>query len=627
MAPEEAAQPEVGKHPWPELVRVRRTVVVVDVVESVRLLREHENDVIQRWRQFVQQVRSDVLPVRNGRMVKSLGDGMLLEFRSVPQAVDAAFELHRLASAFNQGRPQDASIVLRAGVHETDLVVEEYDVFGSGVNLAARLCSVAQPGETILSPQARQALVPDIDADIEDLGDADLPMPDTTARPVRLDLEIEDLGLVNLKHFSERQRAFRAGPIGERMPMWASQGAGHDERIGIAVIPFEDPLATERIQSVLGEVLADDLIAQFARLPQLNVISRLSTTRLRDRSFDAQVLHEVLGCNYAVTGTLTLVGERFRLRVQLVNCPLGEVIWAEGLDGRVAEALDGSSPVVERLGEQIGAAMVGAEVRRAVRLPLPTLDSYTILLGAISQMHLLSPREFGRAREMLSYLCDRHPRSPAPRAWLAKWHVLRVAQGWSEREDDDHQMARLAVSQALDLDGGFSLALAIDGLVHAYLGKDLEQASDRYSQAIQINPNEGLAWLFQSALHAYANDGQDAVRCALQAQRLSPLDPMRYYYDNFTSMALLSHGDYDTAISYGKRSLRANRTHGSTLRILAIAQSLGGHADEAHQTVQDLLRVERGFSVSQYLRRYPGADRPHAVRYAQALREAGLPEN
>jgi tetratricopeptide (TPR) repeat protein len=282
--------------------------------------------------------------------------------------------------------------------------------------------------------------------------------------------------------------------------------------------------------------------------------------------------------------------------------------------------------VVDRLAREASRALVEAEIHRSVTAPLPTLHSYTILLGAIALMHRLSPRDFERAHEMLLYLCDRHPRATSPRAWLGKWHVMRVAQGWSQDRRADAQQARSVVAQALDIEPEHSLALAIDGLVCAYISNDFTLAAQRYDASIRSNPSESLAWLFRSALHSYDGRGEQAVESALRAQSLSPLDPLRYYYDNFTSMAMLAADDYEGAIRFGQRSLRANRTHGSTLRILGIAQALAGRVDEARSTIKEMMVLEPDFSVSRYLERYPGAAAPHAIRYADALRAAGLPE-
>ena len=584
---------------WPELRQQRRAIVVVDVVESVRLMEANEADVIDRWRRFVKEVRTEVLPAQGGRMVKSLGDGMLLEFETVLGAMNTALEVHRRIPPYNLGRAPVAALHVRVGVHEAEMVVDDFDIYGAGVNLASRLATLAGPGEIVISPAARDALIPGFDVDIEDLGDC------------------------YLKHLSEPQRAYRAGPLGNRSVMWTGAATGTTDRACIAVIPFS---ANGDALGVLGEVLADDLIAQLSRLPQLHVVSRLSTTAFRNRELDVKVLANGLGCHYVVHGSCTVNAEKFRLRVQVVDCRDAQVIWADALDGSVSEVLGGESPIVEQLTEQVCHALVGAEVRRAVTLPLPSLQSYTILLGAIALMHRLSPRDFGRSRDMLLYLVERHPRATAPRAWLGKWHVMRVAQGWSPNPIADAHEARSVVAQALDLEPQQSLALAIDGLVCAYINKDLKTAAERYEAAVRANPSESLAWLFQSALHSYSSNGEQAVECAMRAQRLSPLDPMKYYYDNFTSTAKLSANDYAGAIEYGTRSLRANRTHGPTLRILAIAQVLAGRIDDARATIADMMKVEPTFSVSRFLDRYPGAAASHASTYAEALRVAGLPD-
>ena len=155
---------------WPELHRVRRAIVVVDVVESVRLMQANEADVIDRWRRFVAEVRTQVLPKHGGRMVKSLGDGMLLEFETVPTAVAAAFDIQRTVARYNDGYEPDAQIWLRAGGHVGDVTEDELDVYGPAVNLAARIATLAGPGQIAVSVEARDELASDVDAVLEDLG-------------------------------------------------------------------------------------------------------------------------------------------------------------------------------------------------------------------------------------------------------------------------------------------------------------------------------------------------------------------------------------------------------------------------------------------------------------------------
>ncbi|HET9206052.1 MAG TPA: adenylate/guanylate cyclase domain-containing protein, partial [Burkholderiaceae bacterium] len=385
----------------------------MDVVESVRLLLTHEDDVIGRWRRFVADIRDAVLPKHGGRLVKSLGDGMLLEFESVIGAVSAAMELHSRVRAYNVDRPPSSELHLRAGLHNADIVVDELDVYGAGVNLASRLAALAGPDETIISPEARDAIVPGLDIDVEDLGEC------------------------YLKHFTEPQRAYRAGPVGSHSVMWSAAAAGSEEAVTVAVIPFASH--GDGDTAFVGDALADDLIVLLSRVPQFHVISRLSTAAFRNRSAEPQTLMQALGCQYAVHGTCVFIGDQVRVRAQLTDCTSSAVVWADAFDSRVAELLGGASPMIERIAHATCTAMVDAEIRHAQTASLPSLRSYTILLGAIALMHRLSPRDFERAREMLLYLCERHPRATSPRAWLGKWHVMRVAQGWSHDPHADAQ--------------------------------------------------------------------------------------------------------------------------------------------------------------------------------------------
>jgi tetratricopeptide (TPR) repeat protein len=201
---------------------------------------------------------------------------------------------------------------------------------------------------------------------------------------------------------------------------------------------------------------------------------------------------------------------------------------------------------------------------------------------------------------------------------------MRVGQGWSSDPASDASAAHGVIAHALDLEPSHSLSLAMDGLVCAYIRKDLTTAMKRYDDALRSNPSEALGWLFRSACQAYEERGDDAVQDALYAQRLSPLDPLRYYYDNFTSTAMLARGDLHGAIEYGRRSLRANKMHGPTLRILAIAHELAGEGQQARQMVIELLRLEPGFTVGKFRARYPGQGTVQVDRYAKALRAAGL---
>jgi len=204
--------------------------------------------------------------------------------------------------------------------------------------------------------------------------------------------------------------------------------------------------------------------------------------------------------------------------------------------------------------------------------------------------------------------------------------VMRVWQGWSDDPQQDARRALDDTKRALDVDPRCSLALAIDGLVHTNLLKRLDVAADRYQQAIDANPNDSLAWLLKGTLHAFKGEGGLAVAGTTRALRLSPLDPVRYYYDSLAAAAALSADDYEGAIELARRSLRANRTHSSTLRALAVAQWQAGRAEEARATVAELMRLEPTLTVSNWIARSPTTGYETGRVWSTALRMAGVPE-
>jgi tetratricopeptide (TPR) repeat protein len=227
---------------------------------------------------------------------------------------------------------------------------------------------------------------------------------------------------------------------------------------------------------------------------------------------------------------------------------------------------------------------------------------------------------------MLEYLIDRHRRLPTPRAWLAKWHVLSVTRGLSAGGEEETRRALEQTQRALDVDPACSLALAVEGFVHCHMLKDLEGAAQRYELALAANPNDSLAWLFQGVLHSFKDEGNEALSASEKALNLSPLDPMLYFYQSLAASAALSAGDYKRVIELTTASLRLNRSHTSTYRVLTAAHALAGNVDEARATAQSLLLLEPDFTVQNFLQRSPSSNYAIGQLFAHALRIAGIPE-
>jgi TolB-like protein len=374
-----------------------------------------------------------------------------------------------------------------------------------------------------------------------------------------------------------------------------------------------------------GEIVASDLVTRLVRIPHLHVVSTMSTRALRARELAAPEASARLDTRFLVSGDYTRAGQSLRLAVELVDARLGTILWADVINIDAGAMPSSAGAAVQRIAEGIEGALMAQALARTVDLPLPALESYTLFFAALSLMHRATPSDFDRAKAMLDELVWRHARLPLGHTWLAKWHVLRVVQGWSTDPQGEGRRALDHTQRALEASSNDALALAICGLVNGYLRKDLDAAGRLYEQALASNPNEPLAWLFTATWRCYRDDGAGAEQATDLALRLSPLDPMRYFFDSLGATAVMANGNYGRAIALAQRSLRANRNHASTWRTLALAQSLSGDVDEARQTVAELLRIEPALTVSRFMERYPGRDAAHAPRYAQALKDAGVP--
>ena len=587
---------------WRELRWERRAIVVVDVVESVRLMQANEADFIDRWRRFVNEVRTQVLPASGGRLVKSLGDGLLLEFEKVSSAVSAALLVHKRVELLNVDQSPDRKLSLRVGVHVADIVADELDVYGAAVNLTARLAGLADADEIVASIEIVDQIVPGLDAEVDDLGDC------------------------YLKHLPEPVRAYRLSAVRRDSTRVASTPSGSHEGLGVELPRPKIGVLTldgEAENRVLCSMVADEIALQLSAHSSLRVISRMSTRRAVDAApFE---LSRRLGADYMLCGSCSIVGGRVHLILELVFAVDERVVWSDSTTARLDQLIADPAAVVSDVCRGAMAAVEAHETGRAKSLPLASLDSYSLLIGGVRLMHRLSRADFERAREVLEALVTRHPRHPDGYAWLAKWHILQVHQGWSADATKSAGMGRDMARRALDRDQQCGVAMVVAGMVKTFNDRDLSSAEGIYRDALAVHPNEALAWLLKGMVHAFRGEGELAVSHARRASELSPLDPMRYYYDSLAASAEASAGNYEQAIVLARRSLSANAMHASTLRILTIAHAMLEQMSEARQIVQRLMALEPDFSVPKFLARSPSADFPIGRVFADALARAGVP--
>lgn len=578
----------------------KRAVLLTDIVGSVGLIEQDELGVISHWLNFVERVKRDILPPNNGRLVKGLGDGMLLDFADVRSAVSAALAIQHESRRANAGRPADRQIMLRTGMEVSDVIVEDNDVFGRGVNLAARLMSLAGPGEIVVSQHVRDGLTPSLDAEIEDLGDC------------------------YVRGIPEPVRAYRVGPPGPR-PRVGSALSFDEMAPSIAVVPFKSRNVCND-HGVVGEVLAEEIIRRLSHSSDLKLLSRLSTTAFSGRNASLDEIGSHLGADYVLSGAYRAGDRRFKLDVELAEVKSGRILWVESLEDRLAAIVSGEQELIGRLIAGVGTAVTRRELQRSRTQPLPTLKAYTLLMGAVSLMHRLSLPDFEEAHRLLQALIDRGVRHPLPVAWLGNWYVLRVQQGWSEDPQRDTYLASECTKRALDMDPDNSLALAVNGFVHVNLLKKFDVAEDSYERALATNPSNAFAWLLKGTLHAFKSEGEQAVEHTERALALSPLDPHRYFYDSLAATAAAAAGKYERALELAQRSLKANRKHTSTLRTMTFAQWQLGQHDEARKTVQELLRLQPTMTVSGWLKSSPAAPYNLGRQAAEVFRRVGVPE-
>jgi adenylate cyclase len=602
---EESATPAIaGEEPraYEDILspRQRRAILVAEVSDSVAIMERDEERTVERYRAFLAHATSHAVPSHAGRsMLRIPADGFVAEFAEAVQALNCAFELHGELARFNAKLAAPA-LGMRIGIHFAEVIVEAFNVLGDGVNIAARLAELANPGETVVSAQVRDQLASGVEASIEDLGEQ------------------------RLRNRERAVRAFRAWPPSQGAVWTPSKAVQAHGRPSIAVIPFELRSEDARFASI-GDGLADDVIAALSRMADFFVISRLSTMAFRRAPLGVRRVGEMLGVQYVLSGSVQTAHPRALLMAELADARDGRIVWSERFEGDLADVFAMQGELARKVVQSVAPFVRSLELQRARITNFDQLDAYAITLRGVELMHRLAREDFLQARTAFETAIERDPVSPRPHAWLAKWHVLRVAVGASDNAAEDSAVATACAERALACDPEDALALAVNAHVSAWSRHDLDAAERYLAQALTANPNEPLAWLWSAMTHAWCGRGAEAIQCADRALSLSPLDPMIYYFNSLAGMANLIAERYERAIELSNRSLRENRLHTPTLRTLAAAQALSGQIEEARATMSMLRELEPGLTAGALLARYPGRDSPQAGRFIDALLAAGLP--
>jgi tetratricopeptide (TPR) repeat protein len=289
--------------------------------------------------------------------------------------------------------------------------------------------------------------------------------------------------------------------------------------------------------------------------------------------------------------------------------------------------LEGRIEVLDEMASRIASAIVNREVDRARAQPMPTLETYTLLMAAVSLMHRLSKDDFILAKTILEELVERAPRHSSARAWLANWYTFKVQQGWSSDLDDDARLSDSHARRALDLEPQSSLALTVSGLVATNFKRDYGLAERLYDDAISANPNDSFAWLLRGAMFAVSGQGNQAVGSCAMANKLSPVDPISWLYESLYAWALFVAGDVESAIEIAEGSLAKNKLHASTLRLLIAANWYAQREAEARRHLDFFMQIQPNFTIESYRNSNPTSGSVVGRKMVAAFRALGVREN
>lgn len=578
--------------------RATKVIAVADVVESVRLMELGEREFVARWHSFIDFVHEQ-LKLHSGRLHRSLGDGMILEFREPTDGLRAAIALVRRVCEDNRLLPPEHHVHLRIGVHLAEVLADDYDIYGTDVNVASRIATLAGPGEVVISAALRERL----------------------GRAWPPHLPLYDLGPCHLKHVKHPVHAFRipspeGAPVLPALPMEI-----HDLRASIALRAAG---TDEAAPALVGEhPLGAELASALSRSDALQLVTRLAPPREESGQALPGTIAPV-SARYLLTGASSRGAATRAVYAELSETEGGRVIWAECLEHSAATAA-GNVVRPAQLVAAVHSAVIAHEMKLAKSRMLPTLEGSSLLLAALGYMHRLCPIDIEEARGLLEHLLGRWRRHPTANAWLSHLHVLRLQQSPSGPTPPDAALAHVHAVAAVQGAPESALVLGLDGHASLHGHHNAEAARERYEQALCLQPGHSLVQLFRAELLAMRGSARAARSAVSQASDAIVLEPLQYMYDAVAALAALADHDAEAAVHFAQRSLLRNPRYLPAMRTLIVAQVEANRLGDAHAVQQQLLRRFPAFTLRRFLGSTPVGEDLEA-RMAEGLREAGVPE-
>jgi TolB-like protein/class 3 adenylate cyclase len=580
-------------------------VLAADVAGYSRLMGRDEEGTLAKLKSSRKALVDPAIAEHRGHIVKTTGDGMLAEFASAVDAARCAIEVQRGMAEQNIGVPQELRIEFRIGIHVGDIIIDENDIFGDGVNIAARLEGIAPPGGVCIS--------------------------DDTHRQIRgkVDIFFDDMGQQVLKNIAEPMRAWRmqignasASTSPRDVSAGSSQPLAPPDKPSIAVLPFQN-MSGDSEQEYFADGMVEDIITALSRFRSLFVIARNSSFTYKGKAADIKQVGRELGVRYVLEGSVRKAGGHVRITGQLIHAATGGHLWADKFDGALEDVFGLQDQITTSVVGVIAPTLQQAEIERARQKPTDKLDSYDLYLRGMALVNRKG--SLPEAGEFFKKAFEKDPEYGAAYAMAAE--TLMRQQSISgvpltaEMRTDAIRLANLA--WRFGSDDAFSLARS--GHVLAYLGREYDRGASMIEQAVALNPNLAAAWSCRGFVALMCCDPECAIESFGRLIRLSPLDPSRIWAWNGSSFAHFHLGRYEEGRALAMKSIQFV-TNAHTLAAYIVNAVRAGRAAEAREAVAQLLKLEPDFRASYAQELFPARLPEERDRISSALRDAGLPD-
>jgi adenylate cyclase len=589
--------------------RVERRLAAIlagDVVGYSRLMGADEVGTLRALKAIRRELADPCIAAHHGRVVKTTGDGILIEFSSVVDAVACAVAIQDGMVARNASVPEGKRIVFRIGINIGDIIIDEADIHGDGVNVAARLEGMAQPGEICISAAVYEQVRGKLDVAFKDLGERALK---NIARPVKV------YGVIKGSPTGEASTPTTAERVVLPLP----------DKPSIAVLPFQN-MSGDPEQEYFIDGVVEEIITALSRMRLLFVIARNSTFTYKGRAVDVRQVGRDLGVRYVLEGSVRRAADRLRITAQLVDTASGAHLWADRFDGTVADIFDLQDQVTAKVVGAIAPKLEQVEIERAKRKPTESLDAYDYFLRGMASIHLGTDEANSEALRLFHRAIELDPGFASAFGMAAFCFVWRKTNGWMADRAHETAEAEQLARRAIELGKDDALALCRGGHALAYVARDVEGGAAFIDQALSLNPNLATAWYASGWTRVYLGEPDKAIEQLGRAMRLSPLDPEIVRMEAGIATAHFLSGHYDEAALWARKALREKPTYLTAIRITAASHAMADRPEEAWEAMSQLRQLDPALRLSNLRDRLPFRKPEDLARYADGLRKAGLPE-